>query len=517
MAIVDQTSPHQTTAGPGVDAPAPGSPPAVPAQACLLHALTDMVAGANAGEGGLVGLQYCIELAALATGAAGATFVEYGELGGRVVAASGDLEFMLGRPIDVRSPSVATVLAGPPVQEVLIRDISGTGGQLYGHGLRRMLRASAEANEALVGAIGVYFPDECGAVDELGRAWVALLAACVGHLYADGSGLPVYDGGPRLKPISLAIAMVGADGVVRSWSPAAERLTAQSAGDVVGKPFPFPLPGPAQTIDHRMTCGTWIKIRATRLAGSDAMAVSLREHTEVVRQERSRDLFLTVASHELRTPVTVIRGYADTLVEHWEALDESARREAVYIMGQRARDLARLVDRLLSATSDAAGLLDGATPVPFDVIDTLREVTAELTPEIRSGVQLDLPETLPKAAGDRAGVAMVVTELVTNACKYSPARVQVDLTAGADAQTVWFRVADRGVGIRPEHVEKAFERFWQLESGDQRRYGGVGLGLYLVRRIVERQDGWVSLRPREGGGTVAEVRLPRADAGPGET
>jgi len=90
------------------------------------------------------------------------------------------------------------------------------------------------------------------------------------------------------------------------------------------------------------------------------------------------------------------------------------------------------------------------------------------------------------------------------------------VTAGADQQTVWFRVADRGVGIQLENVERAFERFWQLERSDQRRYGGVGLGLYLVRRIVERQNGWVSLRPRDGGGTVAEVRLPRADVSVGE-
>ncbi|HEV7708480.1 MAG TPA: ATP-binding protein, partial [Asanoa sp.] len=67
----------------------------------------------------------------------------------------------------------------------------------------------------------------------------------------------------------------------------------------------------------------------------------------------------------------------------------------------------------------------------------------------------------------------------------------------------------RGIGVRPEHVERAFDRFWQAESGDRRRYPGAGLGLYLVRRVIERQNGWVSLRPRDGGGTVAEVRLPR--------
>ena len=105
----------------------------------------------------------------------------------------------------------------------------------------------------------------------------------------------------------------------------------------------------------------------------------------------------------------------------------------------------------------------------------------------------------------------MLTELATNADKYSTLGSPIELTADADARTVFFRVSDRGIGVRPEHVERAFDRFWQGESGDRRRYPGAGLGLYLVRRIVERQNGWVFLRPREGGGTVAEVRLPRGD------
>jgi two-component system phosphate regulon sensor histidine kinase PhoR len=101
--------------------------------------------------------------------------------------------------------------------------------------------------------------------------------------------------------------------------------------------------------------------------------------------------------------------------------------------------------------------------------------------------------------------------------KYSsPAAGPVEIVVVSDARTVGFQVLDRGIGVRPEHVESAFERFWQADTGDHRRYGGVGLGLYLVRRIVERQNGWVSLRPRESGGTVAEVRLPRGDLRSGE-
>jgi signal transduction histidine kinase len=109
----------------------------------------------------------------------------------------------------------------------------------------------------------------------------------------------------------------------------------------------------------------------------------------------------------------------------------------------------------------------------------------------------------------------VVAELVTNALRHTPGGAAtpaaVEVEAGADPRTVFVRVCDRGVGIDPAHVERAFERFWRARRDTDDGRGGVGLGLYLVRRLVERQDGWVSLRAREGGGTVAEVRLPRAD------
>jgi signal transduction histidine kinase len=478
----------------------------------LLRGLTELVRGSNSGAGGLVGLQMVIELAVAATNAAGASFIEYAEGGGRVVAVAGATEFMLGRPVDLR----ASILTGPALQDLPMIEPGSGLEPLLAAGLHHTVLVGVRVGGEVVGALQLHFRDDGSVIGEPARSWVTLLAACAGHLYADRVGLPVHETGPRLSPLSLAIAVVGPSGTVRSWNPAAERLTAQRSTDVIGRPFPFPLPGPGRPVEHRMACGTWIRIRATRVSGSDAVALTMRPRADESDQVQARDLFLAVASHELRTPVTVIRGYADTLVEHWEALDEPARREAVLIMGQRARELGRLVDRLLTTATDAAGLLDGAPGVPFDVIDALREVTDDLAPDVRAGIRLDLPGSLPKAAGDRAGIATVVTELVTNAVKYSPARVHVDVTAGADPQTVWFRVADRGVGIRPENVERAFERFWQFERGDQRRYGGVGLGLYLVRRIVERQNGWVSLRPRDGGGTVAEVRLPRADVSVGE-
>ena len=231
--------------------------------------------------------------------------------------------------------------------------------------------------------------------------------------------------------------------------------------------------------------------------------------TEQARRQENRDLWVAVTSHELRTPVTVIKGYADTLTNHWDSLGESGRQEAVRVIGARAGELARLVDRLLSATSED-GEVGGSEPGPFDLVESLRHAVDELPADLRRRLVLDkLPAELPKAYGDRDSLATILTELATNAEKYSSPDTDVELDAEADEQTVTFRLSDRGAGVKPEHVERAFERYWQGESGDRRHHPGAGLGLYLVRRIVERQRGWVSLRPRDGGGTVAEVRLPR--------
>ncbi len=225
------------------------------------------------------------------------------------------------------------------------------------------------------------------------------------------------------------------------------------------------------------------------------------------RDDDERELFVAVTSHELRTPVTVIKGYADTLTDHWESLSETDRRQAARVIGQRANELARILDRLL--TSAAEAWPGEGPPAPLDLAETLRLAVADLPADLRRRTTLRLPTELPRAVGHRQSLGTVLTELATNAGKYSPPGSPIEVSAEADGQTVCFRVSDRGIGVRPEHVERAFDRFWQGDSGDRRRYPGTGLGLYLVRRIVEQQDGWVFLRPRTGGGTVAEVRLPR--------
>jgi two-component system, OmpR family, phosphate regulon sensor histidine kinase PhoR len=223
--------------------------------------------------------------------------------------------------------------------------------------------------------------------------------------------------------------------------------------------------------------------------------------------EDDRTLFLAVAGHELRTPVTVLKGYAGMLAQRWESLDEEQRREAAQVLLHRSDELARLVDRMLSASvGDARWVRTTA----FDFLDAVANAVGQLPTDLREAVHLDLSTHLPLAYGDPSLLSSILAELVTNAVRATAGAASVDVQAGADARTVYLRVCDRGVGVDPADVERAFERFWRRQRTDASP-GGAGLGLYLVRRLVERQNGWVSLRPRNGGGSIAEVHLPRID------
>ena len=474
----------------------------------IISALTEVVDLVNAGESGLPALRRLVILAQRSTGAAGASFVEYGSSGGRIVAVSGAMEWALGRRLNTGLPAVARLLAEGRVNEYPPAELGGDSAvQLGARGISWVTRAWTQIQGRVVGSLHVYHLS-ARPLDGNDRQRLVCLAALAGNLYRDARGLPVSSDTPAPVATSDAVVVVGPDGCVRSWNRPAEELTGTPAAEVLGRPLPLPLAGPGQVLQHDLPNGRAVQVVATALPRGESLLL-LRDVTAAQRRDAGRDLFLAVASHELRTPVTVIKGYAATLADRWDQLSESSRREAVKALGQRAGELARLVDRLLSGVTDAAGR--GQAPLAaFDLSDALRAAVAGLSTEVRRRLRPEIT-ALPSAFGDMTAVATVLSELATNAVKYSPVSSEVALTVLADERTVGFRVADRGIGIRPEHVERAFERFWQAESGDQRRYGGVGLGLYLVRTVVERQGGWVSLRPREHGGTVVEVRLPRAD------
>ncbi|MFV2102264.1 ATP-binding protein [Micromonospora sp. LOL_024] len=475
----------------------------------LIAGQTTVIDLINSGEAGLPILNQLLRMAQPALGAAGMAFVEFAPSGGRVIAATGAAEWTVGRPLPANDPVTVCLLAGPRVQCVRTDKFTNQlATELSDRGLRRMVVCRAEIGGHAVGSLHALYRagDEEPSPEQ--REVVNYLGSCIAHMYGDQSGLPVHGDGPVVAALADGLAVVDRDAHVRLWNPAAAEVTGRPFAEAINQPLPFPLPPSGQVLDHRLPDGRWLRITSGELPSPGGLrVVTFRDISDQQRHDHERDLFVAVTSHELRTPVTVIKGYADTLTDHWESLSEPERRQAARVIGQRANELARLLDRLLSSAAEQwPG--DGP-PVPFDLTGTLRAAVSELPTELRRRTTLHLPAELPRAVGHRQSLATVLTELVTNAGKYSQPGSKIDISTGADGQTVCFRVSDRGIGVRPEHVERAFDQFWQGDSGDRRRYPGTGLGLYLVRRIVEQQNGWVFLRPRTGGGTVAEVRLPR--------
>ena len=463
----------------------------------------------NAGEWGLPVLGRLLEVLQVSTDAIGTAFVEYGPQGGRTVAATGAVAWARGRPVPPSEAHPTVLMAGERVRLVPVGSLpADLAAEFTGRGLGPMLVTRVEIGGLLVGSLHTVYPagPELRAADH--ERILTYFAACIAHLYGDQNGLPAQGDGRLLAALTEGLAVVDSSGLVQLWNPAATTITGRTAAEVLQQPLPFAPPAPGEVADQQLPNGNWITVTTNRLPGPDGRRiVSFRDITEQYLRAHDRDLFLAMTSHELRTPVTVIKGYADTLTRHWDSLDEAERRRAAEVIGQRAGELARLVDRLLAST-DAAEPAAGAVAGSYDLAAALRTAVDELPADLRERIALELPPGLPPVLGDPGTPATVLTELVTNAAKYSAWDTPVRVRAAADERTVTFTVADRGVGIRPEHVERAFDRFWQGESGDRRRFPGTGLGLYLVRRIVERQNGWICLRPRPGGGTVAEVRLP---------
>ena len=479
----------------------------------FFDAMTALVDEATVGKSGLMILRRILELAQWTLELPGVAFVEFGPAVGRVIAAHGVADVALGRRIESSNPELMALLKDDRVSVGNYQDLPfDLREAMAGDDTDRFLMGRVALGARPIGMIIALIPDGLEASDARRHSVMAFLVATVTRLYRDDVGLPLHaDPAPRM-PADTTLLLDG-EGIVCWLNPKSKAVL--DAGSVtLGAPLPLPMPGPGQVIEHNLPDGRWLKVMSHRLPDGAGESIMIRDVTEVHRWEQSRELFVALTSHELRTPVTVIKGYADTLNDRWDALDDLGRRHAASVLGLRASDLARLLDRLLAAVGEP-----GIPPVVsrFNLSEAVVEALDALPPETRARVRLSLDEKLPTVFGERGSIASVVSELLTNAIKYAhPASGPIDIEGVSDVRTVGLKFSDHGIGIRPEHVESAFERFWQADTGDHRRFAGVGLGLYLVRRIVERQHGWVSLRPRGSGGTVAEVRLPRGDLKAGE-
>ncbi|KAB2344775.1 sensor histidine kinase [Actinomadura rudentiformis] len=306
------------------------------------------------------------------------------------------------------------------------------------------------------------------------------------------------------------IAVLDRDGTVRQWNPAAHVLTGLAAEDVIGRRLPFEKPAPGEMMTFPLESGVWLNVLAAEIEETGEIVVDFRDVSAAKALEEAKDLFLATTSHELRTPITVVQGFASTLVNRWDELDDADRRSAVATIAERAQSLGRLVEHLLLGSRAGADEL-AVTMESFDLSRVLTGVAAGFRSlSSLHRVELDIAPDLPPAAGDAMATDIVLGQLLENAFKYSPDGGTVTVRAWAEGSDVLVTVQDEGIGIAPGDHERIFERFVQGEAGDRRRFGGIGLGLYIVKRLTEAQGGAISAHPGPATGTCMRLRLKAA-------
>lgn len=252
-------------------------------------------------------------------------------------------------------------------------------------------------------------------------------------------------------------------------------------------------------------CGRFeLLLRAAPVGDASVVAVVV-DISPLRRAARARSDFVANVSHELRTPVTSISGYAETLVEHGE-LDEDARLMADAIHRNAAR-LTLIFEELLQLARLEAGDEEleleerSVAEALGPLLDEAREVARLRRVNIhRTGDAV--------AAVHSEAFGRIVGNLLANAVKFSPDGGEVRVVVRPDGDHVWLEFHDQGPGIDPEHHERIFERFFRVDRGRAREYGGTGLGLALVKHLCLRTGADVSVSSDPGHGATFFVRLP---------
>jgi PAS domain S-box-containing protein len=235
--------------------------------------------------------------------------------------------------------------------------------------------------------------------------------------------------------------------------------------------------------------------------------VVIQDITRLREAEQLKDDFLSLISHEFRTPLTAIHGGAYLLAVRGERLNTSTRQELASDIVAESSKLEQMLANMLTLTAIQAGRLEPNTE-PILVSALVREATAASRQNSRSHqFVVEVPDYLPPAAGDPELLNQVLRNLYENAAKYSPAGTTITTSASANDESITIQVTDRGSGIAPEHVGSVFERF--RRPGADPTVRGMGLGLYLSRHLIEAQGGTIQVSSAGvGKGATFSVILP---------
>ncbi|HWI03010.1 MAG TPA: PAS domain-containing sensor histidine kinase, partial [Acidimicrobiales bacterium] len=338
-----------------------------------------------------------------------------------------------------------------------------------------------------------------------------------------------------LNRVAEGIVVTDGKGIVLETNPAGERLMGAEGPFVVGMPCIRALglhegerlldcrngcplvhdePGSGREVWREIADGRRQPLLASAFAVTDEqggveIVHSLRDITKLKEADEAKTLFLATASHELKTPVTVINGFAETILAYPD-MPRERREQAVEAIRRRATELSAIVDRLLLSSKIESGRVH-VDVHPVDVRALVMERSSAFQDASgRHVVRLVADEVLV-AMADPLALQTVIDHLLDNAVKYSDGGPVV-IRGRKGAGTVEVAVSDIGIGMDEEQARRCFEKFWQAESTDVRRFGGTGIGLYIVSSLVEAMGGRMSVETAVGRGSTFTVTLPQVAA-----
>jgi two-component system, OmpR family, phosphate regulon sensor histidine kinase PhoR len=325
-----------------------------------------------------------------------------------------------------------------------------------------------------------------------------------------------------IDAMAEGVLAVGPDGSLRRANPAARRmfgLPADGEGhppEAIARRKPFldlvgivldgtPVPPTELTHDGQQLLAT-----AQPLPSGGAVLVFL-DTSELRRLEGVRREFVANASHELKTPLTAIRGYSETLLD--EGLDDDLRIRFTRTLHEHSKRLQQIMDDLLDLSTIESGGLS-IEPAVIDVQEVARDAWQPLA-GAAAGREVSLDVGIGAGAervtADRGALRQIFSNLFSNALRYSPAGGTIEVRAEPDGSGMTrIEVRDRGSGIPPEHLGRIFERFYRVDPARSREEGGTGLGLAIVRHLVDRHGGGVEAESEPGVGTTIRFTVPSA-------
>ncbi|WP_339161660.1 ATP-binding protein [Siminovitchia sp. FSL W7-1587] len=238
----------------------------------------------------------------------------------------------------------------------------------------------------------------------------------------------------------------------------------------------------------------------------------LHDITDIRRLEKMRSEFVANVSHELKTPITSVKGFAETLLDG-AMDDEELLHDFLNIIHKESVRLHRLINDILHLSKIEQHLV---TPIveEVNVTEVIRNVAETIRKEVKTkGLELELPDnTNVWVEGERDRIQQIILNLVSNAVVYTPEGGKISVSVSERENEVDIRVQDNGIGISKKDLPRIFERFYRVDKARARDSGGTGLGLAIVKHLIESHHGSIKVESEEGEGTIFTVTLPKKQA-----